>query len=204
MTPLTEFRALVRRDLRDEDSAVFRWTDGEVDRAVARALEEYSLAAPREQKSTVATTSGSRIVSLAAGFAERIKVYRVEFPIGRHPARYQRFEVWQDDLRLLGDDEGNGGDCCIYWGSKHAIDSTVNSVGPEHLAIVARGAAAFAAIAWAQSAVDSINTGGQDVDRDYQAWGTQELKYFYGALKAIRRQLQGNSMFTGRLYYEQE
>jgi hypothetical protein len=204
MTPLTDFRALVRRDLRDEDALAYRWTDNEIDRAMSRALEEYSLASPRQQKTTKATTAGSRIISLSSGFTDLIKIYRVEFPIDQHPPRYQRFEVWKAEMRLLGDDEGNGNNCYIYWGSKHAIDGTENSVETEHLAIVARGAAAFAATSAAQGAVDTINTGGADVDRDYQAWGAQELKYFYGALKAIRRQLSVNTMFNGRLFYEQE
>lgn len=43
MTVLADIRLLVRRDLKDEDSANYRWTDTEVDRHIARALRELFL-----------------------------------------------------------------------------------------------------------------------------------------------------------------
>ncbi len=62
---LNEMRALVRRDLKDEDAANYRWTDGELDRHIAHALAEISQAAPLEATATVATTSGSRDIDVS-------------------------------------------------------------------------------------------------------------------------------------------
>jgi len=39
---LTEMRAIVRRDLHDEDSGSYRWTDDEIVRYVADAVEDLS------------------------------------------------------------------------------------------------------------------------------------------------------------------
>ncbi len=35
---LTQMRAIVRRDLHDEDAANYRWTNDEIDRHIARAV----------------------------------------------------------------------------------------------------------------------------------------------------------------------
>ena len=56
---LEEMRANVRRDLKDEDDSNYRWTDDEVDRAIARAVKEFSQYCPREMKSTLATVDSS-------------------------------------------------------------------------------------------------------------------------------------------------
>jgi hypothetical protein len=53
-------RAIVRRDLHDEDAANYRWTNDELDRHIAHAVKDFSEAIPYEQKTTIATTAGSR------------------------------------------------------------------------------------------------------------------------------------------------
>ncbi len=59
MTTITTVRGLVRKDLHDEDSSNYRWTDAVLDRHIGRAVNEYSVAAPLEQKSTLTTTAGA-------------------------------------------------------------------------------------------------------------------------------------------------
>ncbi len=54
-------RDAVRQDLHDEGDE--RWTDAVLDRHIGRAALEYSLHAPREQKTTLTTTAGSRDLS---------------------------------------------------------------------------------------------------------------------------------------------
>jgi len=55
---LTGMRIVVRRDLKDEDAANYRWTNDELDRHIAHAVKDFSEAIPYEQKTTKATTSG--------------------------------------------------------------------------------------------------------------------------------------------------
>ena len=55
MTTITTIRALVRRDLKDEDSANYRWTDDEIDRAIDKAVLEYSEYCPLSVLSSLAT-----------------------------------------------------------------------------------------------------------------------------------------------------
>jgi len=199
-TPIETIRADVRRDLRDESSP-YTWSDDEIDRAIARALYDYSLLRPRQVKTTKATTAGSRTIDISS-MTYRISVDRVEFPVGQHPRRFQRFEVYGDTLTLLGDDAGNGGNAYIYWGQRHTIDGSQNTVDHAHHHIIALGAAAYAALNWSVDTVNTVNVGGPNVDRDYQAWGQEAMARFKDHLKRLARTLKRTVLVTEEAFYE--
>ena len=50
---LTDMRAIVRRDLHDEDSNNYRWTDDELDRHIVHAVREFSERIPYEPYSAL-------------------------------------------------------------------------------------------------------------------------------------------------------
>ena len=62
---ITVIRANIRKDLHDEDSSNYRWTDAVLDRHTGRAVVEYSIADPLEQKTTLTATPNSRDISIA-------------------------------------------------------------------------------------------------------------------------------------------
>ncbi len=99
---LATMRALVRRDLHDEDASNYRWTNDEIDRHIARAVKELSLAAPLSSQATLTTTEGSRDLSLAS-LTGLVAVEAVEYPVGQYPPSYAPFSVWADTLTLLVD-----------------------------------------------------------------------------------------------------
>ena len=74
---LTEMRTIVRRDLHDEDSQNYRWTDDELNRHIAHAVKDFSEAIPYEQRATKATTSGSREIDIST-ITNRIMVEAAE------------------------------------------------------------------------------------------------------------------------------
>jgi hypothetical protein len=179
---LSAMRTLVRRDLKDEDSSNYRWQDNEIERAIARALAELSRYCPREMKSTIATTDGSREIALTT-LTDRVSVDRVEFPIDETPREFQRFSVYADIITLIGDVEGDGENCYIYWGKIHTLDATTCTL-PAYLEdILALGAAAYAVLAQTQYRTDTAGFGGEQADRDYQTWGNAMLKEFKSQLK---------------------
>ena len=49
---LTEMRAIVRRDLHDEDDANYLWSNNELDRHISHAVQEFSQALPLEVRQT--------------------------------------------------------------------------------------------------------------------------------------------------------
>lgn len=178
-------KTLVRRDLKDEDSSNYRWQDNEIERAISRALYDLSRAVPREMKSTIATTDGSRDIAIST-LTDRVSVDRVEFPIlpsGRTPRQFQRFTVYQDTITLIGDAEGDGEDCYVYWSKVHTLDGSTSTI-PTYLEdVLALGAAAYAVLAQAQYRTDAADFGGERADTDYQSWGRNMLKEFKDQLK---------------------
>src|SRR4030042_6511181 len=112
---LTTMRTLVRRDLKDEDNSSYRWQDNEIDRAIQRAVAELSRYVPREMKTTIATTDGSREIDISS-LTDRVSIDRVEFPVGETPRQFQRFTVYADTVTLIGDVEGDGENSYTYWG----------------------------------------------------------------------------------------
>ena len=63
---LVEMRARVREDLQDTDSQNYRWTDDEVDGAVLRAVDEYSIHAPIQQQTDIATTNDDNELAISS------------------------------------------------------------------------------------------------------------------------------------------
>jgi hypothetical protein len=179
-------RTLVRRDLKDEDNANYRWQDNEIDRAIQRAVAELSRYAPREMKSTIATVDGSREVDISS-LTDRVLVDRLEFPVAKTPRSFQRFDVFQETITLIGDAEGDGGNCYIYWGKVHTLDGSTSTI-PSYLEdVLALGAAAYAVLAQTQYRVDTAGFGGDRADTDYQSWGNAMLKQFTAQLKRFGR-----------------
>ena len=97
---LADMRAIVRRDLHDEDSQNYRWTNDELDRHIAHAVKDFSEQLPDEQKATKATTSGARELDIAT-LTGRIMVEAVEYPVAKFPKRYQPFSLWGDILAII-------------------------------------------------------------------------------------------------------
>lgn len=182
-------RTLVRRDLKDEDSNNYRWTDNEIDRAIQRALYDLSRAVPREMKSTVATTSGSRQIDISnvQDIHYRVRIDRVEFPIDQTPRNFPRFALYQNIITLIGDEVGDGSNCYIYWGALHTIDSQTNTVPAYLYDVLTLGAAAYAVLSHSQYRTDTASFGGERADADYFQWGQATLKQFHQQLKHYSR-----------------
>jgi len=183
---LSGMRAIVRRDLHDEDAGGYRWTDDEIDRHIAHAVRDLSEAIPDEQKAAKATTAGVRGIDIG-DITDRVMVEAVEYPVDQFPARYQRFAVWGNVLTLLGDEVPDGSNAHIYYGKLHRLDESTSTI-PERLEdLVAVGAAGYAAIEWAQYATDRVNVGGTGTPAELLKWGQGRLAQFKEQLKKAGR-----------------
>lgn len=177
---LETMRARVRADLRDP--AGERWDDDALDRHLARAVGELSLAAPCEVSVTLAVDEGSRDLDVS-GLSGLVAVDGVEFPAGQYPPALVAFSVWGDTLTLEVDAAPSAGDeATIRYSAAHTLDGDGTTVPEVLLDLVATGAAAYAAIEWASYATNRINVGGDDVWRRYLAWGQDRLASFSRAL----------------------
>ncbi|MDP2919374.1 MAG: hypothetical protein Q8O43_04050 [Dehalococcoidia bacterium] len=179
---LADMRTIVRRDLHDEDSNNYRWTNDEIDRHIAHAVKEYSSAVPREQKATKTTTSGSREIDIST-LTDRVTVESVEYPVGKFPKRYQRFSLWGDTVTLLGTDIPDGGNAYIYYGKLHTLDASNSTIPAWHEDLVATGASGYAAVEWSVYAINRVNTGGSPTPGELLKWGREKLETFRRELK---------------------
>ncbi len=194
---LSDMRGRLRKDLHDEDASNQRWTDGELDRHVQRAVREFSLAVPLEAKTTLTTTAGSRNLSIA-GLTDLVAIEAVEYPVGQYPASYVRFSVWQTTLTLLVDSAPAGAESVnVYYTKLHTIDATSSTAPAPFEDIIAAGAGGYAALEWASFATNRVNVGGRDVWRDYLTWGQERLAEFQ---RALARHGRRNAVRVRRLY----
>lgn len=183
---LTDMRTIVRRDLHDEDSGNYRWTNDELDRHIAHAVKDFSQAIPLEQKATITTTSGSRDIDISS-LASRIMLEAVEYPVDRFPRNFQRFSLWGDILTLLGSEVPDGSNVYIYYGKLHTLNGSSSTIPSEHEDLVAAGACGYAAVEWAIYAVNQVNAGGETTPGGFLKWGEEKLKYFKDELKRLGR-----------------
>lgn len=183
---LTDMRAIVRRDLHDEDAGNYRWTDNELDRHIAHVVKDFSEYLPWEQKATIATTSGSREIDISA-VTDRVMVEAAEYPVDNFPRRYQRFSLWGDTLSLLGDEIPDGANAYIYYGKLHTLDGSTSTIPARHEDLIAVGAAGYAAIEWAVYAVNRVNVGGGVTPEMFFSWGREKLAYFRQEMQRLGR-----------------
>ncbi len=183
---LSEMRTILRRDLHDEDSQNYRWSDDELDRHISRAVKELSEAVPSEQKAIQATSAGSMDIDVSA-IADRVMLQAVEYPAGRFPKIYQRFSLWGDTLTLLGEDVPDGSNAYIYYGKLHILNAVGSTVPAVYEDMVSTGAAGYAAVEWAAFSINRVNTSGEATPKQFLDWGQERLNYFKQELKRLGR-----------------
>ena len=175
---LPTMRARVRRDLRDSDAAQRRWSDDDLDRHVARAVRELSLAAPDEASATLTASAGSRDLDVSA-LADRVSIDAVEYPAGRWPRAFAAFSVWGDTLTLLVADAPAGGErAVVAWSRLHALTADASTLPAALEDVVAAGASGYAALEWASYATNRVNAGGDDTWRRYHEQARERLGAF--------------------------
>lgn len=187
MTTIATIRARVRQDLHDEDAAAYRWTDAVLDRHIGRAVNEYSIHAPLEQKTTLTTTAGSRDVSVAT-LANLIEIEAVEWPVSDFPPNRVGWSQWQTTITMdvVGEPQG-AENVNVYWTKLHTLDGSSSTLPVHHEDIVAAGAVAYAALDWTSYATNRLNTGGDDVWGRYKALAEERLRYFRQELVRVGR-----------------
>ena len=197
---LTEMRTIVRRDLHDEDASNYRWTNDELDRHIAHALKDFSERLPGEQKATKATTAGSREIDISS-ITDRVMVEAVEYPVDNFPKRYQPFALWGDTLTILGDEIPDGANAYIYYGKLHTLDGSGSTIPTLLEDLIAVGAGGYAAVEWANYAINRVNVGGESTPREFLAWGNEKMRYFRQELKRLGRRNRVRVRSLYRPYY---
>ncbi len=192
---LGDVRSIVRRELHDEDEENYRWSDNELNRHIARAVQELSEYYPRQQTADSATINGERAITLS--LEGMITLDAVEYPIGLFPRQFQRFSLWNNILTLLGPQIPDGSDARLYYGIMHTLDEEGSSLAERFGQLVATGAEGFAAIEQAIYTVNRVTTGGSSSFNGFLQWGRERITCFRSELTRLSRR---NRIRTGQLY----
>jgi len=183
---LSDMLTLVRRDLHDEDSERYRFSDDALTRHILRAVKDFSEAIPLEQTAAIATTPGSRDIDIS-DITGRVMIEAVEYPAGKFPPCFQRFSLWADTLTLLGDVIPDGGNACFYYGGLHTLDEDSSTIPEMYEDLVAAGAAGYAAMEYAAFTINQVNIGGTEGAKDFLSFSKEQLSTFRRELKRLGR-----------------
>ena len=196
---ISDLRARVRKDLHDEVSASYRWTDAELDRHLSHAVRQLSLSIPMETTAMLTTGGESgREVSLAS-LTDLVNVEAVEHPVGLFPPAYAAFTLWGGSLTLLADRAPSAGDQVrVLYGRLHTLDESGSTIPAPLEDLAATGASGYAALEWSSYAINRVNVGGVEVWRQYRVWGQERLDTFNRGLSvhSSRNRVRPSRLFT--------
>lgn len=188
MATLSDIRTRLRIDLGDPASD--RWDDATLDRHIAHALSELSAACPREVTATLATTPGSRELSLAS-IEGLIGVEAAEYPAGHFPPCYVRFATWEGSLTLQTATAPDGGDARLYCTVAHTLDEAGSTLPAGLEDVLVLGAAAYAALELSSATIEQLNLNG-GTPAAYAAMARarftafQQMVHHYGRKNRVR------------------
>lgn len=191
MSDLAALRDLVEADL--DDSANDTWTTAEIDRAIQRALGDYSHVRPQEITATLTVAAATREQSLST-LTGLIRVVRVWHPYTaatpEDPPEWRRFEHWGSTLRILDGDQPAVADVIrVYYTKPQTIkdlaSATATTVPTEDEELIVLGGGAYAALEKARSSVvqAGIST---DTPKHWEAWGKDRMAHFAETLRQIK------------------
>jgi hypothetical protein len=189
-------RANLRTDLKDPSPGT-RWSDAVLDRHIARAVSEYGRVRPREQRTTIATTNGSRFLDISS-LTDLVEIEAVEYPIDLYPRVFTAFTQFAGTCEMLVDALPTGGNARVYWHGAHTLSTSVSTIYVEDEEIITAGAAAFALLEYAQYEVDRLNLGGDLADSEYHRQGRTFLERFRQMLVDLAGQegVRSSRLFT--------
>jgi hypothetical protein len=208
-TYLTDLRNQIRKDLHDEDSDNYRWTDAVLNRHIERALAEFSAAWPRTATTTINAVTQTREYDLSAisDLAHRPAAFvAVEWPYDAaapaYPPNLTPFRVFANRLYLLSTTAPAAGDVIRVWYTlPHVLSESEKTLAPEDEPVVALGAAAYAALERESYAAERITPTGRTTE-EYRIWGQRALERFQALLADRRR--QATLLVDGRLAWDAE
>jgi hypothetical protein len=180
-TTLSDVRDRIRKDLHDTDSANYRWIDAQLDRHIDHALSELSAAMPQEKTATLATTPGSRDLSLAS-LTDLIEVETVEYPVGDFPPSYAGFATWAATLTIDTETAPTGANAKLFYFAGHALDGSGTTLSAFQVDVLVTGAAAYAALEQSAYTADRLSTGGDGVPGRFDAYARARLTAFHQLL----------------------
>jgi len=179
---LAAIRTRVRLNLGDDASAI--WSDAQLDRAIAGALDELGRVLPRERTAAV-TLSATKTYALTTESPDPTRVVAVEWPTGEDPISLASYSIFAGVLTLLEDGAESDG-VTLYIEQEHTLDGSSTTLSEQQEEVLVMGAMGYALRQQAVKAINVLTTGGANVDRDYRSLANDLLREFREALRLLR------------------
>lgn len=193
---LTNLIADLRTRLADSGSS--KWSDAELEEAIAISLSEFSAHCPREKIGTISITSPGREIDISA-LSDLLEVQRVWWDYDStdpaYPPRFRDFEIWDDDTLFIRSPlEPDSGDTVrVFYVALHTIQNlngaTSTSVPDNHRDTILTGAAYYAA-QWRAIKLSETVPAHEDVVGDiFKFADSQRRRFDYLLKKAAATQM---------------
>ena len=192
MTVLADLRDLVEADLDDAGNAV--WTTDEIDRAMTKALREYSQVRPQQVIGTITVAAASREVSITT-LTDLTRIVRVWHPYTvaspEDPPEWRQWEMWLTTLYILDGAKPAISDVVrVYYHKPHTIEDldsgAATTVAAEDEELVVTGAGAYAALEKSRGSVGEAGVS-TDTPQHWLTWASGRLQDFKAQLAELRR-----------------
>jgi hypothetical protein len=177
-----------------DDAGNATWSTAEIDRAIKRALVDYSYVRPQELVDTIELAADGREIDVS-GLEGLTAVVRVWYPYTaanpEDPPAWRRFELWASTLYILDGPEPDTDEVVrVYYHAPQTIEdldaADATTVPPDEEEVIVVGAAAYAALPKARSAVmeAGIST---DTPKHWLDWGNARMGEFRITLREIQK-----------------
>lgn len=190
---ITTLRNQVERLLQDASNT--KWSESDLDEAIRQALEHFTARNPHRAVSSLTLSADGREIDISS-LSNVIHVTRVWWEYDSsdpdHPPNWREFEEWPSDTVYINDgDEPQSGDVVrVYYTQPHTINGldgeATTTINTAHIDLLARGAAAYAALMRAQELSEKLNVDGF-VTRRLVEWGQARLEEFEARLQLIAK-----------------
>jgi hypothetical protein len=191
MSDLATLRDMVERDLDDTGNEV--WGTDDIDRALERALADYSQANPQQSVTEMELPEDGREVDVSSisGLTRVIKVwYPYDSSVPESPPNWVRWDKWGCVLYISSGDEPAGGETVrIYYHEEHTIQgldgASETTVPAEDEELLVTGAGAYAALQKARGSVGEAGVSSETPEH-WLRWGRSRMAAFNEGLQWVR------------------
>ena len=192
MSNLAAIRDLVERDLDDTGNEIWSTDDG--DRAIERALMDYSHVHPQPAVSTLELSADGREVDIGSisGLTRVVKVwYPYDSCAPESPPNWVRWDKWGDVLYLSSDEEpASGATVRIFYHKVHTVEDLAGaestSVSSEDEEALVLGAAAYAVLQKARGSVGKAGVSAETPEH-WLNWAESRMQAFRERLQQVRK-----------------
>ena len=172
-------------------------SDNELDQALQRATDRYSLIRQRDRKTTLTTDATlTRQVDISS-LVDLHSIHHVEYPDdANYPLDLTPFSLWANTLTLdLLSDPAAGANVVVFWTSGHE-PSTVPAM---HQPIIVTGGIGYALQELANQKRNQLNVSGDALWGRLSSMATDELDDFKEQLRDLR-QLRRGQMYASEAH----